>query len=453
MSLEEDSPTGLDPPPERRRAPRRTADLQFTRGNRELETALLISKAISNHTILEDIIAATLDTALEAVHAEAGSVLLADPNSQQLVTYRSVGEKPIPPGFVRSWHDGIAGAVFQSSRHATIVDADKDAMLPSRVDKATGSLIRNMIILPLKRWQGEPIGVMEILNKHHGCLDDEDVAILTIISSIATPAIEKARLCEAMKLADVARMAGDLSHDIKNLLMPVLCGAEVLKEELDDLLTKLSHRDSVQSEKSRAVCHEVLDMVQEDVRRISDRVRELSDCVKGMSASPKFSPCRITDVVLNVFKTLELIARRKGITLKSEGLEALPALEADEQRLYNAFYNLVNNAIPEMSSGGAVTISGTAPATAEVLDILVSDTGRGMPPEIRDRLFTSRSVSRKPGGTGLGIKIVKDVVDIHKGHIDVESVVGNGTTFRLILPLKQATGNFIDQCNGSVTIA
>jgi signal transduction histidine kinase len=61
-----------------------------------------------------------------------------------------------------------------------------------------------------------------------------------------------------------------------------------------------------------------------------------------------------------------------------------------------------------------------------------------MPPEIRDSLFTAHALSRKPGGTGLGTKIVKDVVDIHKGHIDVESTVGQGTTFRLILPLRQA---------------
>jgi signal transduction histidine kinase len=422
---------------DRRQAPRRTADLHLGRGNRELETTLLISRALSLYSTLEDLVAQTLETALEAVDAECGSILIADPASQQLVNYRSVGAKPVQPGLGIPWHQGMAGAVFKSARHAIIVDVENDDRLPDKIDKATGSVIKNMVIVPLKRWQGEPIGVMEILNTRNRRITDDDIAVLTVISSLATPVIEEARLFEATKLAQVAQLAGDMSHDIKNLLMPVLCGAEVLKDELDELFGKLSDRDSPQSKKSRALCNEVLNMVQEDVRRISDRVRELADCVKGMSAPPTFAPCQVANVVLSVFGTLDLMAKKQGVTLSCEGLDGLPPIEADEQRLFNAFYNLVNNAIPEVSSGGSITIVGKVPQTADVLDIYVTDTGRGMPPEIRDSLFTAHALSRKSGGTGLGTKIVKDVVDAHKGHINVESTVGSGTTFRMILPLRQ----------------
>ena len=422
---------------DRRRAPRRTVDLRVTNGNRELETTLLISQALSRHSTLENLVAQTLDTALKAINAEGGSIFIADSASQQLVNYRSVGEKPVLPGTAVPWNHGIAGAVFKSAQHAIIVDAEKDPSLPERIDKSTGSVIKNLVIVPLKRWQGEPIGVIEILNKRDRQIDEDDVAVLTMISSLATPAIEEARLFEAKKLAEVAQMAGDMSHDIKNLLMPVLCGAELLKDELDELYEKWSIRKTPESEKSRALCNEVLVMVEEDVRRISDRVRELADCVKGMTAPPTFAPCRVVSVVESVFKTLDLMAKKKGVALRSVGLDELPALEADEQRLYNAFYNLVNNAISEVPSGGSVTIHGEAAQTAQVLDISVTDTGRGMPPEIRDSLFTARAISRKSGGTGLGTKIVKDVVDAHKGHVTVESTVGRGTTFRLILPLRQ----------------
>lgn len=435
MLPEENLPPEPNAHQDRRRAPRRTADLHLARGNRELETTLLISRALSLYSTLEDLVAQTLDTALEAVDAECGSILIADPASQQLVNYRSVGAKPVQPGLAIPWHQGMAGAVFKSARHAIIVDVENDAQ--EKIDKATGSVIKNMVIVPLKRWQGEPIGVMEILNTRSRRITDDDIAVLTLISSLATPVIEEARLFEATKLAQVAQLAGDMSHDIKNLLMPVLCGAEVLKDELDELFGKLSDRDSPQSEKSRALCDEVLNMVQEDVRRISDRVRELADCVKGMSAPPTFAPCQVANVVLSVFGTLDLMAKKQGVTLSCEGLDGLPPIEADEQRLFNAFYNLVNNAIPEVSSGGSITIVGKVPQTADVLDIYVTDTGRGMPPEIRDSLFTAHALSRKSGGTGLGTKIVKDVVDAHKGHINVESTVGSGTTFRMILPLRQ----------------
>jgi signal transduction histidine kinase len=108
---------------------------------------------------------------------------------------------------------------------------------------------------------------------------------------------------------------------------------------------------------------------------------------------------------------------------------------ADERRLYNAFYNLVNNAIPEVSSGGSITIRGRAEPD-DTIHLAVMDTGRGMPPEVRDSLFTTRAISRKQGGTGLGTKIVKDVVDAHGGQISVESRVGVGTTFSICLPVR-----------------
>jgi signal transduction histidine kinase len=422
---------------ERRRTPRRKVDLDLGGGNRELETTLLISRALSRQSTFEDLVAQTLETALEAVDAECGSILIADPATQHLINYRSVGATPVQPGYAIPWNQGMAGAVFKSAQYAIIMDAENDNA-PDKIDKATGSVIKNMLILPLKRWQGEPIGVIEILNTRHPRITEDDIAVLTIISSLATPVIEEARLFEAKKLAQVAQLAGDMSHDIKNLLMPVLCGAEVLKDELDELFERLSDRDSPQSKKSRALCHEVLQMVQEDVRRISDRVRELADCVKGMSAPPTFAPCQVANVVLSVFGTLDLMAKKQGVTLSCEGLDGLPPLEADEQRLFNAFYNLVNNAIPEVSSGGSITIVGKVDQTTDMLDISVADTGRGMPPEIRDSLFTAHALSRKPGGTGLGTKIVKDVIDAHRGHIHVESTVGTGTTFRLILPLRQA---------------
>ena len=82
-----------------------------------------------------------------------------------------------------------------------------------------------------------------------------------------------------------------------------------------------------------------------------------------------------------------------------------------------------------------MTVRGQVEAGAERLLISVVDTGRGMPPEVRDSLFTSQAISRKAGGTGLGTKIVKDVVSAHKGSIAVESELGLGTTIHIRLPL------------------
>jgi signal transduction histidine kinase len=132
---------------------------------------------------------------------------------------------------------------------------------------------------------------------------------------------------------------------------------------------------------------------------------------------------------------LVLVAKEKKISLRMDGLDLLPEIKADERRLYNAFYNLVNNAIPETPTGGSITVRGKHDASGNQVTISVIDTGRGMPSHIRERLFSARAVTTKKGGTGLGTKIVKDVVDAHHGKVSVESEEGKGTSFHVQLPV------------------
>jgi signal transduction histidine kinase len=136
------------------------------------------------------------------------------------------------------------------------------------------------------------------------------------------------------------------------------------------------------------------------------------------------------------------VADKQGVTLQLDVSEGLPKIWVDPKRLYNAIYNLVNNAIPETPSGGSVTVrirfvGGDAPfPDGNYMLIEVADTGRGMPQWVKERLFTDRVVSTKPGGTGLGTRIVKNVVDAHGGTISVESEEGKGTTFYIKLPVE-----------------
>ena len=292
-----------------------------------------------------------------------------------------------------------------------------------------------MITLPLKRWEGKPIGVLNVLNKRGGTLNENDLALLTIISAFAAVAIQQARLFEEAKLAEIVLLLGDIGHDLKNLLQPIVSGTSLLKTELDEIFGELPNIEASKAQASQEFCNEAIKMVKNTTRRIHDRVKEIADCVKGLSAPPQFAPCRVADIVESVLQTLRLLAQEKGITLSTEGLNALPPIVADERRLFNAFYNLVNNAIPEVPSGGSITIRWRVESKEGVVVLSVRDTGRGMPPEVRDSLFSARAVSRKAGGTGLGTKIIKDVVDAHGGEISVESEVGSGTTFHISLPV------------------
>jgi signal transduction histidine kinase len=421
--------------PERRSVKRRHVDQQLIQREKELEAARRICDALFQHTDVDKIVEMALRTALEVLGVEVGSILLANPDTKQLVFRHSLGVNPVSRGTSMPWDRGIAGSVFKSGKPEVVADAGRDDRHYSQVDKLTGFESHDMIVFPLKRWEGDPIGVLEVLNKRNGRLEDDALAILSIISAFTAFSIEQARLFQEAKLAEVARLTGDISHDIKNLLMPVVTGADLLEMELSDLCTKLAPWDAKQADSSRATCNDILAMLREDAGRIQDRVKEVADCVKGLSAPPVFAPCRLAEVVGSVLKTLRLMAEEKKIALHAEGLDALPTIQADARRLYNAFYNLVNNAIPEVPPDGSITVRGQNDPARDAVCVAVADTGRGMPQEIRDSLFSSRAISRKPGGTGLGTKIVKDVVDAHRGQITVESTEGIGTTFLIRLPL------------------
>lgn len=404
---------------------------------RELELAATqrISEVFSQKVNLQDLLEHSLRIALEVVNAENGSVLLADPEKRALVFYHSIGAKPVAPGTSVPWDAGIAGTVFKTGRPEIVPDAQVDRRHFKKVDEATGSVTHDMITIPLKRWEGDPIGVIQVMNKRGtACLDHDDLAILTIISALVAVAIEHTRLADAAKLAEVAQMMGDISHDIKNLLMPVVCGAGILQVEINELLDHLPDIEVKRAQASRELCNEVIQMLTDDAHRIQDRVREIADAVKGLSTPLEFSACDLSHVVGNVFRSLGKMAQDKQVRLITEDLEMLPMIVADERRLYNALYNLVNNAIPEVPQGGSVTVRGQTRSHDGSVVLSVIDTGRGMPPEIRDRLFTKRVTSTKPGGTGLGTKIVKDVVDAHGGEIWVESEVGMGTQIHFRLP-------------------
>lgn len=405
----------------------------------QLEAVERISQALFQSIDLDELVETTLRIALEEVGAEAGSILLADPEKEELIFRYSIGDKPVPRGTAIPWDKGISGSVFQSGEPRITNQVNQDAGHLQQIDQTTGFVTRDMIAVPLRRWGGEPIGVLDVLNKREGPLTDHDLALLTIISAFAALAIQQAKQFEDAKKAEVVTLLGDIGHDMKNLLTPVYAGMELLRGEVNELFGGMNPAELSEKKVSKDLCDEAGEMAQNGIRRLHDRVKEMADCVKGLSTPPNFALCALGPIVLEVFHTLQVLARDKQITLRTDGLESLPEFHADERKLYNAFYNLINNAIPETPPGGSITVRGHLDQGTGGIALTVADTGRGMPPEIRDRLFSAKAVSTKKGGTGLGTKIVKDVVDAHKGKVWVESEPGVGTTFHLRFPLDPAT--------------
>jgi len=242
------------------------------------------------------------------------------------------------------------------------------------------------------------------------------------------------RLAKEAKLAEVSRRIADIGHDVKNMLTPIQMGMTLLEDELDEYFQLVPVVAKDKTEATHELYKDIIAMTRRGSERIQERVKEIADAVKGVSSQPQFAACHMEKVVGSVVEALRLYASERSISIHTKGLETLPIVQADEQRLFNAFYNLVNNAIPEVPPGGSITIAGTLSPNGKEVLLSFADTGRGMSSEVLKSLFTYGVVSLKSGGTGLGTKIVKDVVDVHGGTITVESTEGQGTTFKICLP-------------------
>ena len=177
----------------------------YLQRERELAAARRMSEALAQRRKMQDLIEHALRTTLDVLDAENGSLLLADADRKELVFCQSIGDKPVPYGTAIPWMRGIAGAVFQSGKAEVLSDAKKDPRYLSEVDLLCGSVTRDMITMPLKKWQGDPIGVVQVMNKRHGRLDEQDVGILTITCALSALAIEQARLFEHTEDAEVAQ--------------------------------------------------------------------------------------------------------------------------------------------------------------------------------------------------------------------------------------------------------
>lgn len=234
---------------------------------------------------------------------------------------------------------------------------------------------------------------------------------------------------------EVTQLMGEITHDVKNLLMPLVTGTDLLAEEINDLFKILPETEISKTERSHQACDEVIRMLRNTSQRIQDRMKAIADYAALTRVPQKFESCQIGKVADAVVKSLRVVAEQKKVALRTDGLQNLPAIMADNARLYSLLYNLVHNAIPETPPNGSVTITGAHCSGADYIEIAVKDTGKGMPSDVRDNLFTSRSITSKAGGTGLGTKIAKDVVDMHGGQIAVESELDRGTIFHIRLPI------------------
>jgi signal transduction histidine kinase len=228
---------------------------------------------------------------------------------------------------------------------------------------------------------------------------------------------QRERLVQAERVAAWRELARRLAHELKNPLFPLQLTVENLLRAREG---DQQHFDETFREGAGTLLTEIANL-KNIIARFSDFSR---------MPQPQFQPVNLNEVMENVSKVYRAQLDRAGISCTCD-LQSPGAIAADPDLLQRAISNLVLNAIDAMPQGGTLTLR--TRQTQAFVRIEVTDTGTGIKPEDRSRLFTPY-YTNKPHGTGLGLAIVQSIVSDHGGKIEAASEPGGGTTFIIELP-------------------
>ncbi|MGK5093563.1 SpoIIE family protein phosphatase [Deltaproteobacteria bacterium TL4] len=234
------------------------------------------------------------------------------------------------------------------------------------------------------------------------------------------------QLRQADKLKD--EFLANTSHELRTPLNGIIGLGESLLDGIGGALSP------IQAENLR--------MIIQSGKRLSKLVNDILDFSKIQHHELKlqFKPVDVKGVVEVVFELIQPLVITKAVILVNYLTDQLPLAWADEDRLEQILFNLIGNAI-KFTHEGEVSVHAKKRDDA-FIEVLVSDTGIGIPPDQQERIFRSfeqvdGSSSRKYGGTGLGLTVTKQLVDLHGCSLTVESQEGQGSTFSFTLPISK----------------
>jgi len=280
-------------------------------------------------------------------------------------------------------------------------------------NKANKKVSVNVITSPLRDSRGEIIGAIEVFRD------------ITPFKELQT------RLAQSEKFTLMGELAAGIAHEINNPINGVLTYIKLLlkklsKSEVPETLTREMKRYLITMER--------------ETTRVGKLVKNLLDFSR--QTEPEVKPIDMSKVLNQSLLLLQDQLRVGGIEVYKEIASPLPRVMADFGQLQQVFMNIIVNAAQAMPKGGELRIR--IFKDEEWVRAELEDTGCGIPqkniPKLFDPFFTTKCGNNKCLGLGLGLSIVKRIIDAHHGLIEVKSKVGKGSTFIIKLPIADASG-------------
>ncbi len=230
----------------------------------------------------------------------------------------------------------------------------------------------------------------------------------------------KERLSRAERLSSLGEMAAGISHEIRNPLGIIRSSAELLKKKVNKIDPSYT----------------IPDIIVEESTRLNNIITDFINFAKPRS--PNLSPCRIEAVIEKNIKFLSLQLQEKGYTIKKDYQNFLPEIQADADMLYQSFLNILINAMQAMPDGGTIEVQ--ILSKGKIVIINFDDEGHGIADEILEKIWDP-FFTTKEMGTGLGMGMIKNIIESHGGNIQIVNRVRAGTRVTVELPVESPESN------------
>jgi len=410
-----------------------------------LKILLDVIKAMSAETDFDRLLQLIMEETTRAMDADRSTLFLVDPERGELWSRVALGLREKKEIRFQA-HLGIAGHVVTTGELLNIPEAYDDPRFNQAVDRQTGYRTKTILCMPVRNKEGTIIGVLQVLNKRVGVFTPADEEMLDALSAQAAIALENVRLYEDLRkayaeLKQLDAMKGNflanISHELRTPLAPIIGYVEML----------LSGRPGPLTDRQRS--H--LSVVEQAVQRLQGLIEDLLAFVQ-MDQGDLGIELRPFALGLLLEERAGLITPRatdKGLMVEVAVPADLPDVLVDPQQIGRAVMLMLDNAIKFTPQGGQITLSAKAHVAPDdaptgwehgYVEVSLSDTGIGIPADKISRIFekfyqVDASATRSYGGTGLGLSLVKQIMDAHGTRVMVESTPNLGSTFRFRLPI------------------
>ncbi len=412
---------------------------------RDREMAFLreAGRSLSASLDPQEVLAETLGRANELLDVEAASLALADRKTGGIKFELAIGGgNEAVKGMQMDAGEGIVGQVIKEGRSLLVPDVSADPRWYGGVDAKSGYQTHSILCVPL-RVKGRIIGALEMVNKRGGAFTERDQHLLSSLADLAAQSIENARLyrevqehAERLQVAyeEVQQLDELKSAFIRNVSHELRTPLALIGGYVDLLLDGQFGPLPAEQRRSLSI---VAQKVQELIRLVDDIITLQTIGAMGF----KLEVLSVVALIEMAVAGISQRAEQAGVSLALDvcPAEKLPPVWGDAARLRQVFDHLLDNAVKFSPSGGEVGID--LFCEGDMVCVQIEDNGIGVPTDQLERIFdrfyqVDAASTRRFGGTGLGLALVKEVVEAHGGAVWVESegVPGQGSTFSVFLP-------------------